>query len=90
MVPAGNPAFLAIGTNGGVRVLGSPAAASAPAQPKVITSPVKPTKATKATKTAAKSPSSTAHGHATTTAKTPNPPRTTPVVPTATLPGGTR
>ena len=59
MVPAGNPAFLQVGSNGVVRVLGSPAPASAPPQPVAV----KVTLATKAAPGAAKSATSTGHGH---------------------------
>jgi hypothetical protein len=88
MVPAGNPAFLQVGSNGVVRVLGSPAPASAPPQPVVVKPPAKPTK------TASKSATKAASGHAiatkpAATSTAPKPPTPTPT-PTTTLPGGTR
>jgi hypothetical protein len=95
MVPAGNPAFLQLGPNGGVRVLGSPAPATAPAQPL----PAKPAPQSAAAK---KSTTSLTHGHAavptvpsvptptgTKTVPKPSTPTPTPT-PTTTLPGGTR
>jgi hypothetical protein len=101
MVPAGNPAFLQLGPNGGVRVLGSPAPATAPAQPL----PAKPAPQSTAAK---KSTTSLTHGHAavptastvpvvptvptptgTKTVPKPSTPTPTPT-PTTTLPGGTR
>ncbi|HEV7192235.1 MAG TPA: hypothetical protein VGN35_03440 [Jatrophihabitantaceae bacterium] len=98
MVPAGNPAFLEIGVNGHVRLLGSPAPASgAPSSaPKPKTSATatkaatsKPTSTTAASKTTSTTgkPTSTAHS----TAKSTPPPTPTPTpTPTTTLPGGPR
>ena len=94
MVPAGNPAFLVIGPDGTVRVLGSPAPAAAPPlpvppKPKPKPKP-KPTQHAKkktdkkATDKKTKTNKKTA-GHTTTPAKkTPSP------TPTVTLPGGNR
>jgi hypothetical protein len=93
MVPAGNPAFLQLGLNGVVRVLGSPAPATAPAQQPP---PAKPAPQTAAAK---KSAISFTHGHpAVPTAPTPTGTKTVPKpstpsptpTPTTTLPGGTR
>jgi hypothetical protein len=101
MVPAGNPAFLQIGANGRVRVLGSPAPVSAAAAPRpVVTTPTTPTTHTsgptkpggiKATSTATSTATSKKTG-ATKTGTTPTPtaqPTPTPT-PTSTLPGGPR
>ena len=91
MVPAGAPAFLKIGADGKVTLLGSPApATSAPAAPPPARPKATPTK-TNATpakaKTAAKTKARTA---AKTTAKAaPKTPTATPT-PTTTLPGGPR
>jgi hypothetical protein len=93
MVPAGNPAFLQLGPNGVVRVLGSPAPATAPPQPLAL----KPAPQTAAAKSSA---TSLAHGQAaghtgrptptgTKTVAKPPTPTSTPT-PTTTLPGGTR
>jgi hypothetical protein len=92
MVPAGNPAFLEIGPDGTVKVLGSPAPASAPpvyipsptkhAKPKPTTSKTATTTSSKtAPKSAGKStPKSTGKSTPTSTAKsTTRPaPKTTP------------
>jgi hypothetical protein len=106
MVPAANPAFLVVGTDGAVRVLGSPAPAS---DIHVLQQQVHKKKKKKtatatstATGTATRTATGTAHstrttaGHAATTAKT-SPakssavPHPTPTpTPTVTLPGGNR
>lgn len=90
MVPAGNPAFLVIGADGSVRVLGSPAPATAPPlpvppkpKPKSHTPKQKTTKKATKTVTGKKTKKSTTK-HATKTANSPSP------TPTVTLPGGTR
>lgn len=74
MVPAGNPAFLVIGTNGAVSLLGHPAPASG--APIAAQIPHKAKKKKKATKTASKtaskatkSASSTAHRSSTSASK---------------------
>jgi hypothetical protein len=79
MVPAGNPAFLKIGADGKVHVLGSAAPAAAP----VVTVP-RTTPTTK--KSASPTKKSTASGTAT---PTPTKATATPT-PTVTLPGGQR
>ena len=96
MVPAGNPAFLEIGPDGRVRVLGSPAAASAPPLPAPRTSaapapkptPKPGTTAKTATKTTLKTPPAAAKTTATTSSPAPTP--TPTPTPTIALPGGTR
>lgn len=94
MVPAGNPAFLRIGANGAVTVLGSPGPATAPPQVARPTTPkpsptAKPTgtKSTKSTATATSKPGATAtasRSRSTSPASTPTP------TPTVSLPGGPR
>lgn len=82
MVPAANPAFLQIGVDGKVILLGSPAPASA----LVIAPPPTPTASPKKTPTP-----TTSKSVAKTTAKTSAHPTPTPTPnPTTTLPGGTR
>jgi hypothetical protein len=94
MVPAGAPAFLKIGADGKVTLLGSPApATSAPAAPPVVPRAVPkatPSK-TNATPAKAKTTAKTkARSAAKTTAKAaPKTPTATPT-PTTTLPGGPR
>ncbi|MCU1659385.1 MAG: hypothetical protein JWO57_4041 [Pseudonocardiales bacterium] len=90
MVAAGNPAFLKIGTDGKVRVLGSAAPASAPPVPAAPTPTRKPTPS-KAPKSAEASKSAKATGHAgtATTKRHPSTPTPTPT-PTVTIPGGQR
>jgi hypothetical protein len=100
MVPAGNPAFLVIGRDGSVRVLGSPAPVSAqpvvqqPAPKKQRKNkPVTTAAATaSATSTKTTGPSSTHSSTSTSPAKpTPTPAKPTPTpTPTLTLPGGNR
>jgi hypothetical protein len=97
MVPAGNPAFLQIGTDGRVRVLGSAAPATAAplpaphtkARPKPKPAPTTSAKAsTTATGTKPKpKPTSTSSARST---PTPKPSPTPTPTPTITLPGGTR
>ena len=82
MVPAGAPAFLKIGADGKVVLLGSPAPATAPPPP---TPPVVH-KATPTKKAAAAKPKTKPK---TTAKKKPTKPTATPT-PTTTLPGGTR
>jgi hypothetical protein len=101
MVPGANPAFLVVGADGTVRVLGRPAPASdvhvvqQPAKKKKKKKPATATRTTSATttvgragtaaKTTAAVPSGTAH-----TSAHPSPtPHPTPT-PTVTLPGGNR
>jgi hypothetical protein len=101
MVPAGNPAFLVIGTDGAVRELGSAAPASAlvlaqqqprhqakPAHSMTAAHRSTAAKTTAATSTATKTAttSSSAHPSARSTPARPTP---TPT-PTVTLPGGNR
>lgn len=95
MVQAGNPAFLQIGADGTVRVLGDPQAATAPAIPVATTPHPTPSKTTPKTtaKTSATSTTTTAAGGHT-TAPHPSPsssttPSPTPS-PTTTLGGGPR
>ncbi|MDT4931948.1 MAG: hypothetical protein QOF92_4815 [Pseudonocardiales bacterium] len=98
MVPAGSPAFLVIGANGVIKVMGSPAAATDPpvALPPVPkTTAAKPTTTATKTTSATKSATSTAHA-STSSSKSRSPkssakrtPTSTPT-PTVTLPGGTR
>ena len=99
MVPAANPAFLVLESNGRVRLLGSPApislALAAPPSTSAATHSATPTATPTATKTAGRT--STAHGHASTasstsssaTSKSTPTPTPTPT-PTLTLPGGNR
>lgn len=100
MVPAGNPAFLQIGGDGAVRVLGHPAAASyvpvaAPVKPKPKPKP-KPTHSASTSAAKSSTAASTAKPKHGTTPKTPSPSRTKtptptpPPTPATTLPGGTR
>jgi hypothetical protein len=87
MVPAGAPAFLKIGADGRVVLLGSPAPATvvAPPLPPVV-HPAPPTKKASAAKTKPKPKSkTTARAEPKQTA-----PATPPATPTTTLPGGTR
>jgi hypothetical protein len=92
MVPAGNPAFLEVGPNGSVRVLGS----AGPATAAALQAPPAPVHPTSAPHTSAKAKTTTSKsasrgaanaGHPTATHTTPKS-RTTPT-PTTTL-GGTR
>ena len=97
MVPAGNPAFLVIGTDGSVRVLGSaaPASAHVVAQqaPKRHSTPSKkatPTGKTKSSSTSAHATGHTSPATATAAKSTPTPtPKPTPT-PTLSLGGGQR
>jgi hypothetical protein len=92
MVPADAPAFLKIGADGRVALLGSPAPVVAPPAPPPPTPPkptaTKPKPAPKPTKTTAKAAKTTARAtakkkvHSATPTPTPTP--------TTTLPGGTR
>lgn len=92
MVPGANPAFLVIGSDGAVRVLGSAAPASEVVvaqqarhiSPKPTPSPTPKTKTATGTKTPGKHPSSAASS----THAKPKP-SSTPT-PTVTLPGGNR
>lgn len=97
MVPAGAPAFLKIGADGKVTLLGSPAPATSPPLPVPPAVP-KPTpagpKKTPATTTSKATATARTHTTARTTLK---PPTTTPTTaptttptPITTLPGGTR
>jgi hypothetical protein len=97
MVPAANPAFLVLQSNGRVRVMGSPAAVSL--APVAAPSTPHATHSTSASATASKTGGhqSPAGGHATTSsakstaAKSSPPPSPTPTpTPTLTLPGGNR
>lgn len=96
MVPAANPAFLVIGADGSVRVLGSPAPVSLP--PVVVQPPVHKKKAkkpaSKSTKPARKSTKTGAHPSTSKPTHSPTPPaKKTPTptpTPTLTLPGGNR
>jgi hypothetical protein len=103
MVPAGNPAFLQIGPDGRVRLLGSPAPATAPPLPAphvVRHTKPRPSPKTSATAkaTAKASAKATAKATATSTAKptgktAPRSPSAAPTptpTPTIALPGGTR
>lgn len=99
MVPAGNPAFLRVGADGKVQLLGSPGPATAPPVPAPTTakktSPAKTTAKTTPKTTGAKTtPKTTATKTAGATKPTPTPaptPAPTPTPnPTTTLPGGTR
>lgn len=91
MVPAMNPAFLVVASDGSVRTLGSPAPASAivVARPPQhhATPTTSATKSATATATAT-STRSAAHHSATSTTATPTP--TPTPTPTVTLPGGNR
>jgi hypothetical protein len=95
MVPAENPAFLVIGSDGSVRVLGSPAPVSA--QPVVQQSAHRKQKRKRVTTAAATqsatSTKTTAHASTSTSPAKPTPtpakPPPTPT-PTLTLPGGNR
>ena len=97
MVPAGNPAFLQIGGDGTVRVLGDPQAATAPPVPAATTPHPTPTKTTPKP-TAKTSPTTSAHGghttaapHTTPTTSAHTTPTPTPTpTPTTTLGGGPR
>jgi hypothetical protein len=85
MVPAGNPAFLKIGADGTVRLLGSAAPASAAAVP---AAPRRT--AAKPSKTASPTGTSTARARTSSAKKTsPATPTPTPT-PTLTIPGGQR
>jgi hypothetical protein len=97
MVPAGNPAFLVIGADGSVRVLGSPAPVSAQrvvqqsvhkkktATKKKVSSAATTTRSAASTKTPAHPTTSTSATHT----ASPTKPTPTPT-PTLTLPGGNR
>ena len=94
MVPAGNPAFLRVGENGSVTLLGSPGQASAP--PAAAPPTPTPTKTPTPTHTPSPKPSTsvTASGKGTRAAATtpraaPTKPAPTPT-PTVSLPGGPR
>jgi hypothetical protein len=91
MVPAVNPAFLVVGTDGSVRVMGSPAQVSVAAVPKRA-HPKKTAKSSStsaaSSKSATSSATSTAHSTATHTSSQPAPSPTP--TPTLTLPGGNR
>jgi hypothetical protein len=80
MVPAGAPAFLRVGANGKVTVLGSPAPATSPPTPPPPPPPPTPTptKTKHPTKTTGKKTATTSKSHA------------APSTPITTLPGGTR
>lgn len=97
MVPAANPAFLQIGADGRVTVLGSPAPASAvlpPPPPPTPTHAATTTRPAKPSGTAKPKPaSSTARPTTRSTAKATPPVPPTPThtpTPTTTLPGGPR
>jgi hypothetical protein len=106
MAPVGNPAFLVVGTDGRVRMLGSPAAVPAVllAPPSVpsSTTPAKsttPARRTRTTSTAKSSTTATRHAAAHTTTHTathtathrPHSPSPTPTpTPNSTVPGGPR
>ncbi|MDQ6850073.1 MAG: hypothetical protein M3070_08905 [Actinomycetota bacterium] len=104
MVPAGNPAFLVVGADGTVRVLGSPAAATgyptyvAPhpsTKPKPKPKPKPTTSTAKTKRTNRVHPSSTSARSSRTSPRSPRrhvrPSTTRPApTPTTTLPGGTR
>ena len=84
MVPAGNPAFLQVGPNGTVRVLGSPQ--PAPAAPVPATVPAQPTAAAAAAHSAVPTPTApAAPAHPTTAAARPGATPTS-AVPTAAAP----
>jgi hypothetical protein len=97
MVPAMNPAFLVVASDGSVRILGSPAAASqivvaAPPQHHAT-----PTSTATATGTATSTSSSTStstsgpdRSSSTTPTPTPTPTPSSTPTPTLTLPGGNR
>jgi hypothetical protein len=88
MVPAGNPAFLRIDTDGSVKVLGSPSPASAPyTPPPAAPKPTKPK--TSPTPTATSTAAATA-GSTPTVASTPTAAPTPTDTPTEALPGGPR
>ncbi len=98
MVPAGNPAFLQVGADGTVRLLGSPAPATAQPLP-VIAAPKVSKASTPSPAKSSNVPTSVLNGHTpkpttSSTAKSkPTPPPATPTTtptPTTTLPGGTR
>jgi hypothetical protein len=101
MVPAANPAFVVVGADGSVKVMGSPAAVSGPPVPqkskakkKVVKKVVKSSKSpTNTAKTTGHSTKTT--GHSTKTAGHPSTPPAKPTptptpTPTLTLPGGNR
>ena len=87
MVPAGNPAFLVIGRNGRVHLLGSAAPATAPPLP--TQAPPKPKHKHKPRATTTRTSKKAKHGAPRTTKK-PRPTHTPTPTPTVTLPGGTR
>jgi cell division septation protein DedD len=94
MVPAMNPAFLVVASDGAVRVLGSPAAVSpvvVAQQPRQhATSTRTPTKSASPTSSKSSTDHPT-HGHASTSSSpTPTPAPTPTPTPTLTLPGGNR
>lgn len=96
MVPAGNPAFLVIGRDGVVHLMGSPVAVAA--APVVLPKPahrLKPRASRSTSATATKSAASSAHASKSASAPTstsgkPKPSPTPTPTPTLTLPGGTR
>lgn len=96
MVPANNPAFLVIGADGKLHLMGSPGAATAPvvrvAPVKASTTPTPSTTPTSGTPTSSTSPTGKASGS---TSKSTPTPTTTPTptptpTPNTTLPGGPR
>jgi hypothetical protein len=102
MVPALNPAFLVVASDGAVRVLGSPAAASPPyvaPPPAPHTHPASPTKSSSpsaaktapatSTTTTTKTAGTPKNTGSSTPASPPASPSSTPT-PTVTLPGGNR
>jgi len=86
MVPAGAPAFLKIGKDGKMILLGSPAPATSAPPPPASQGP----KATPKKTTATVKPAKTAKTTPKTTAKTARKTPTAHPTPTTTLPGGTR
>jgi hypothetical protein len=82
MVPAGNPAFLVLGADGSVRVLGSALPVSAPPLP--VPPKSKPKPKPTSTKKATKKAKDKKKTHGTTTPT----PHTTPTTTTVELPGG--
>lgn len=89
MVPAADPAFLVVGPNGGVRVLGS----AAPASGQPVQVPVQPTPTVNHSPTASKPAHGTSHSPTKSGSKSashsPSRPTSTPT-PTVVLPGGNR
>jgi len=94
MVPADKPAFLVLGADGKVHLMGSPGAATAPAvrlvSPKSSTTPSKttPTSSTSASGSSTPSGAKTSPTGKTTPTSTPTP--TPTPTPNTTLPGGPR